>query len=222
MKAKSIEYSDEDLLAVHRHTTHNREEIEHSQICYCICCRTFFKPEEIEDYTDRGTTAICPYCDCDAVIGEACGQKLTDVLLDNLHKKYFGNVDIEDTEMEIYIATDLLFCQGAYRFNAIYAFKSKTSIKSYKKYLKTTGENHNLVITSTMVSYLDQSLHVITEFDLIDGLPEYKTTTVINDFEDACDYVANIKETQPSVEVEHDIVRIHSHFTPSILHDGWT
>ena len=123
--------------------------------------------------------------------------------------------------MEIYIATDLLFVDGAYRFNAVYAFKSKTSVKSYEKYLKTTGENHKLVVTPTMVTDLDQRLLVITEFEVNGDLPEYKSTTVFEDYDDARDYVANIKDNRQSVEVEHDSVNIASRFTPGMLHCGW-
>jgi len=91
-----IQYSDDALKDAHMHTIHNRKEVEASQFCYCICCRTFFKPSEIDCYTDETTTVICPYCDCDAVIGEACGIKLTDELLEQLHGKYFSYDDIEE------------------------------------------------------------------------------------------------------------------------------
>lgn len=216
-----FQYSEDALKAAHMHTSHNRREVEASQFCYCISCRTFFKPEEIESYADKGDTAICPYCDCDAVMGEACGIKLTDELLGQLHNKYFSTDAMEEERMEIYIATDLIFSEGAYRFNAVYAFKSMTSIKSYEKYLKSTGENHRLAVTPTKVADLDQSLQVITEFELNGDLPEYKSTTVMDDYDDARDYVASIKDTQPTVRVEHDTVKIRSRFTPSILHSGW-
>lgn len=84
-----LEKKDDELHDAHMHTIDNREEVEQSKFCYCICCDTYFKPDEVEDYADGGSTVICPYCDCDAVIGEACGIKLTDKLLSNLHKRYF-------------------------------------------------------------------------------------------------------------------------------------
>lgn len=88
-KEKINNYDDDALCEAHRHTANNREEIERSQFCYCICCQTYCKPSEIDDYVDGGITAICPNCDCDAVIGDACGIKLTDELLEALNKKYF-------------------------------------------------------------------------------------------------------------------------------------
>lgn len=100
MKTKSqyanSETNDNALTHAHGHTMHNRKEVESSQFCYCIFCQTFFRPSEIDDYADGGTTAICPYCGCDAVIGEACGIKLTDELLDRLHYKYFNFDDIAE------------------------------------------------------------------------------------------------------------------------------
>lgn len=100
MKTKSqyadSETNDNALTHAHGHTMHNRKEVESSQFCYCISCQTFFRPSEIDDYADGGTTAICPYCGCDAVIGEACGIKLTDELLDRLHDKYFNFDDIAE------------------------------------------------------------------------------------------------------------------------------
>lgn len=90
-----LEKKDDALLDAHLHTADNREEVEASQVCYCICCQTFFKPTEIDEYTDGGATAICPYCDCDAVIGDACGIPMTDELLERLHNKYFSYDDID-------------------------------------------------------------------------------------------------------------------------------
>lgn len=220
MKTK-FQYSEYGLKDAHRHTSHNRREVDASKFCCCISCRTFFKPSEIDCYADEGDTAICPYCDCDAVLGDACGIKLTDELLEDLHQKYFSIDDIEDKGMEIYIATDLLFIEGAYRFNAVYAFKSMTSIKSYEKYLKSTGENHRLAVTSANIQHPDQSIQIITTFEVNDHLPEYKSTVIFEDYEDALDYVAEIKASQPAIKAEHSIVKIHSRFTSSILHSGW-
>ena len=123
--------------------------------------------------------------------------------------------------MEIFIATDLLNIEGEFRFNAVYAFKSKTSVKSYEKYLKSTGENHKLIVTPAAVSDLDHSLEVVTVFDISNDSTEYKSTTVLDDYDEARDLVANIKESPSSVEVHRDSVKIHSRFSPDILHCGW-
>lgn len=123
--------------------------------------------------------------------------------------------------MEIYITTDLAFVEGVYRFNAVYAFKSKASVKSYEKYLASSGEDHKLIVTPCTVPDETTKFSVITEFEVIDDLPEYKSTIVIEDYDDASDYVANIEETQPAIKVHHDIVKIRSRFSPDFLHCGW-
>ncbi|MDE6368706.1 MAG: hypothetical protein K2K94_05660, partial [Muribaculaceae bacterium] len=84
-----IEKTEDQLRDAHLHTSHNRGEIERSMMCYCISCQTFFKPEEVANYADSGETAICPYCDCDAIIADGSGVKMTDRLLAVLHKRYF-------------------------------------------------------------------------------------------------------------------------------------
>lgn len=85
-----IEEENDKLKDAHLHTDYNRDEIEHSKTCYCISCQTIFKPEEVEDYVDGGQTGICPYCDCDAIIADASGIKMTNKLLADLHMRYFN------------------------------------------------------------------------------------------------------------------------------------
>lgn len=85
-----LEKKDDCLRDAHLHTSQNRGEIEHSKTCYCISCQTIFMPEEVEDYTDGGETGICPYCDCDAILADASGIKMTNKLLVDLHMRYFN------------------------------------------------------------------------------------------------------------------------------------
>ncbi len=80
-----------DLTEAHKHTIRNREELEKSKVVFCISCRSFVHPSDITEYVDGGKTGICPHCDIDALIGDACGIKLTDKLLTDLHYKYFSN-----------------------------------------------------------------------------------------------------------------------------------
>ena len=44
---------------------------------------------EVEEYTDDGKTALCPYCSVDSVIGDASGIELNPKLLNELNKMYF-------------------------------------------------------------------------------------------------------------------------------------
>lgn len=74
---------------IHSHSIRNREEIERSCLCGCFSCIRIFEKEDIEDYIDDGLTALCPYCQVDTVIGDACGLELSVDLLSSLNKKWF-------------------------------------------------------------------------------------------------------------------------------------
>lgn len=87
-----IDINSKNLEEAHKHTINNREELEKSKIVFCISCRSFVHPSEITEFVDGGKTGICPYCDIDALIGDACGIKLTDKLLTDLHYKYFSSI----------------------------------------------------------------------------------------------------------------------------------
>ncbi len=84
-----LEKKDDRLKDAHLHTANNRQEIERSNSCGCICCERIFSADEVEDFTDGGETAICPYCDCDSLIADGPEIKLNNDLLTELNKKYF-------------------------------------------------------------------------------------------------------------------------------------
>lgn len=88
--AGRIEKVEDRLRDAHLHTFCNRNDIEHSKVCYCISCQTFFMPEEVVDYADGGQTGICPYCGCDAIIADGSGIKMSDRLFIDLHMRYFN------------------------------------------------------------------------------------------------------------------------------------
>ena len=85
------------LKKAHHHTIYNREEIEKSGTVYCISCQESMAPSEITGFVDEGKTGLCPHCGMDALIGDACGIKLTDTLLKRLHKKYFTYDDVDES-----------------------------------------------------------------------------------------------------------------------------
>ena len=84
------------LEEAHHHTIHNIEEIKKSGTVYCISCRESIAPSEITEFVDEGKTGLCPHCGMDALIGDACGMTLTDILLKRLHRKYFTYDDIDE------------------------------------------------------------------------------------------------------------------------------
>ena len=77
----------EELKKIHNHSFKNKEELQKSKKCACFHCFKVFPVEEIEMYLpekDGIETALCPYCVCDTIIGDASGYELTDDLIDVL------------------------------------------------------------------------------------------------------------------------------------------
>ena len=92
-------FTAEYLKSVHNHSFKNKEEISKSVDCYCFHCFKIYASNEIEYYLsekDGKETALCPYCLCDTVIGDACGYELTDELIDALAYKYLYYLTRDD------------------------------------------------------------------------------------------------------------------------------
>lgn len=68
---------------------HNRAQIETCEKCSCYHCLEVFDPSEIQAWADlQSDTAICPYCDIDAVLPmEFSEDKLREF------RKYWFNKD---------------------------------------------------------------------------------------------------------------------------------
>ncbi len=77
-----------ELKDAHRHSFRNRGEIELSSQCGCFNCNRIFHSSEVEDYTDDGETALCPYCGVDSLIADASGIQLSEEFLHCMHKRW--------------------------------------------------------------------------------------------------------------------------------------
>lgn len=83
------------LIAAHKHSFLNKEEILKSDVCGCFSCLRIFKPSEIaiwqyENETSSGLTghtAFCPDC-FDTVIGSASGYPITTEFLKAMQKRW--------------------------------------------------------------------------------------------------------------------------------------
>jgi hypothetical protein len=73
-----MSYPRDILDSAHRHSSVHRDELERSWICGCFRCCTTCAPAEIEDWVDDETTALCPNCGIDSVIGSASGYPVED------------------------------------------------------------------------------------------------------------------------------------------------
>jgi len=78
-----------DHIRAHKNCSRHRSEIERSERCGCFYCLESFLPGEIKDWTDDDTTAMCPRCGIDSVIGSASGFSLSEEFLRRMHHYWF-------------------------------------------------------------------------------------------------------------------------------------
>lgn len=64
---------DDVLKEAHAHSSYHWGELYRSAVCGCFYCCETFSFYEIEEWVDRGVTALCPECGIDSVIGNASG-----------------------------------------------------------------------------------------------------------------------------------------------------
>jgi uncharacterized Zn-finger protein len=79
----------------HSHSANHRVEIESSNKCGCFYCREIFSPDKVNEWVDEddnnvGTTALCPYCGIDSVIGDASGYPITKEFLESMYRHWFS------------------------------------------------------------------------------------------------------------------------------------
>ena len=71
-----MKWTRETLELAHKHSIYNRQEILRSRMCGCFYCGETFPPAKLDDALDwtddyhPETTALCPECWIDAVIGD--------------------------------------------------------------------------------------------------------------------------------------------------------
>jgi hypothetical protein len=84
---------DADLQAAHKARIFHREQIISSEWCGCFYCLKIFKPDAITNWTDMkdgvGTTAFCPHCGIDSVIGSASGYPIELDFLRRMRRYWF-------------------------------------------------------------------------------------------------------------------------------------
>ncbi len=78
-----------DHIRAHEHSIRHREEILKSDLCGCFYCLHIFSPLDVEEWCDRGTTARCPKCLVDSVIGSASGYPITEGFLREMNRHWF-------------------------------------------------------------------------------------------------------------------------------------
>ncbi len=80
-------------IAAHEGSIYHRHILLESDQCGCFFCLAIFSPGEIVKWVDEvddvGTTAICPKCGIDAVIGSASGYPVTREFLCEMQRYWF-------------------------------------------------------------------------------------------------------------------------------------
>ena len=85
---------DAELEGQHRRSSNHREQILASAICGCFYCCETFAPTEIEEWVDEldgvGTTALCPRCGIDSVLGFERAEQVNPDFLRRMHGYWFS------------------------------------------------------------------------------------------------------------------------------------
>ena len=78
-----------DVFAAHGFANNNWDTLIRSTRCGCFYCLRMFSPKEITRWTDNGTTAVCPYCGIDSVIGDKSCWPVTKEFLEKMKTYWF-------------------------------------------------------------------------------------------------------------------------------------
>ncbi|MCL2617481.1 MAG: cytoplasmic protein [Defluviitaleaceae bacterium] len=73
----------------HARCTRNRHNLANSARCGCFYCLRIFTPREIYDWCDEGETALCPFCETDAVVCETPDWPLNGGVLEEMRRRAF-------------------------------------------------------------------------------------------------------------------------------------
>lgn len=79
-----------DFTATHRHSSNHRAEVLASDVCGCFYCSATFAPASIVEWVDDGSTALCPRCGIDSVLGSNAGYRIDAAFLGEMHRRWFG------------------------------------------------------------------------------------------------------------------------------------
>lgn len=83
----------EDHVTLNRQTAFNRTQVERAAACGCFKCGSTFAGRDVTSWieeADGEDTALCPYCETDAVIVGTDEHPLSTALLSLLYKRWFS------------------------------------------------------------------------------------------------------------------------------------
>ncbi len=91
----------QDVVAAHKHSSNHCDEVMGSDLCGCFHCIETFAPSDVSEWVDwptgtpddlkiaKGTTAMCPHCEIDSVIGSASGYTIEPAFLARMQRRWF-------------------------------------------------------------------------------------------------------------------------------------
>ncbi len=88
----------DEVFDAHKHSFKNMEEILSSEICGCFGCLAVMKPVEINWFAEEAkegdgktlSTAFCPHCNIDTVIGSSSGYPISREFLKEMNNYWCG------------------------------------------------------------------------------------------------------------------------------------
>ena len=83
-----------DIIEAHKHSIRHKSKIISDDKCGCFCCISIYTPSEIVEWIDDGedSTALCPICGIDSVIGESSGYPIELEFLTRMKKHWFDGI----------------------------------------------------------------------------------------------------------------------------------
>jgi len=81
------------IVGAHKVSANHRDQLQASDTAGCFYCTVVFSPSEIQVWIDEvggvKTTALCPHCGIDSVIGSASGYPITPEFLRQMRDYWF-------------------------------------------------------------------------------------------------------------------------------------
>jgi hypothetical protein len=77
-----------DVIRAHTYCSRNKDILNQSERCGCFYCIKIFPISEVKIWTDDEQTAVCPFCNMDAVLGDAAVE-LSSEFLEQMQKRWF-------------------------------------------------------------------------------------------------------------------------------------
>jgi hypothetical protein len=78
-----------DIISAHAFSSNHRSQVETSKLCGCFYCVAMFPPTEIVEWVDLDSTAMCPRCGIDSIIGSASEVPIAAEFLERMRAHWF-------------------------------------------------------------------------------------------------------------------------------------